>query len=107
MKTREEVCAFVRYKTKQAFNSWAINSGDCSSKRYLAWERIRVMLDNEGMSVFAVKHKVSCRIKANLSWIDVALKSYKTYKEHEEKLAYVNAETAELKGFMEFLENED
>lgn len=107
MKTREEVCAFVRHKTKQASNSWAIDSGMCNSRKYLAWEHIRVMLDVEGMSVFAVKHKVSCRIKANLSWIDVVLKSYKTYKEHEEELAYTNIVTAELKCFMEFLENED
>ena len=106
MKTREEICVFVRRKTEQTFNFWAVNSGLYNARKYLAWEHIRAMLDVDGMSMIAVKHKISCKIKANLAWINAALKNYKTYKEQEEEIACVNAETAEFRGFMELLDED-
>lgn len=106
MKTEEEVIAFVKRKSNQAFDHWRINQGRCNGQRYLAWEHIRTMLYGDEMPVNVVKHKVSLKIKVNLAYMKDYLKDYKTYEERAEELSCLRAETAELKSFMEFLDED-
>lgn len=106
MKTEEEVIAFVKHKSHLAFDYWMIDRGRCNGQRYLAWEHIRTMLYGDEMPVNVVKHKVSLKIKANLAYMKDYLKDYKTYEERAEELSCLRAETAELKSFMEFLDED-